>query len=60
MDLSTYTGVKDAATIGSLVGAVKYDKLTTGFSAMPQGAPKLSDCDISLIQKWVREGALNN
>ena len=29
-------------------------------SPMPKGAPKLSDCKISTIKKWVEDGALNN
>ena len=31
-----------------------------GFPQMPQGGPKLPDCEIKQIQKWVDEGALNN
>jgi hypothetical protein len=27
---------------------------------MPKGAPKLSDCKINTIKKWVEDGALNN
>lgn len=27
---------------------------------MPKGAPKLSDCKIKIIKKWIEDGALNN
>jgi hypothetical protein len=29
---------------------------TAGFSAMPQGGTKLSDCDISKVEKWINSG----
>jgi hypothetical protein len=56
IDLSTFAGVNDAAMSGSLLGSIKGN----GFSQMPKNAAKLSDCNISLVEKWVREGALNN
>ncbi len=57
IDLSTFTGVQDAALSGSLLGTIKQEP---GFSKMPKNGAKLSDCNISLVAKWVREGALNN
>jgi cytochrome c553 len=57
IDLSSYTGVKTAGLNGTLYGSVSR---ATGFVAMPQGAAKLSDCQITIIQKWVAAGAPNN
>lgn len=35
-------------------------KHVSGFSQMPKGGSKLSDCDINKIQIWINKGALNN
>ena len=32
----------------------------TGYSPMPKGGGKLSDCNISKIKAWISAGALNN
>lgn len=57
VDLSTYTGVRTVALNGRLVGAITH---AAGYSPMPQGAPMLSDCNITQIEKWVATGAANN
>lgn len=57
VNLSTYAGVRTVALNGRLVGTISH---AAGFPAMPQGAAKLPDCDISKIRKWVTDGALNN
>jgi hypothetical protein len=54
-NFTTYNGVLAAKT--RLVGAVKWE---TGYSQMPQGGSKLSDCQIGQISAWVTEGAKNN
>lgn len=56
IDLTTYAGVKIIADNGKLMGSIKQ---LTGYSAMPVGG-KLSDCEITQIQKWVNAGKLNN
>ena len=43
------------ASIGKLVSDIEH---TT--NPMPQNAPKLSDCDINKIIRWVNQGAQNN
>jgi cytochrome c553 len=53
--LDTHSGV--IAAQGRLLGAIKH---SSGFSAMPQNAPKLGDCQISQIEKWITAGAPNN
>jgi len=56
IDLSTYAGVVSAAT-GKLMGAVNQ---LSGYYAMPLGGTKLSDCQITQIQKWINAGKTNN
>ncbi|RZK27303.1 MAG: hypothetical protein EOO63_13790 [Hymenobacter sp.] len=40
-----------------LLGNIRHE---AGYVAMPQGRNKLSDCDIAIIEAWVKAGALNN
>jgi cytochrome c553 len=56
IDLSNYTAVK-AAALGRMMGSINH---TAGYSAMPKGGAKLSDCQIAQIQKWIQAGTLNN
>jgi mono/diheme cytochrome c family protein len=56
IDLSTYATVK-ASVAGRLMGSINH---TAGYSAMPKGSNKLSDCQIRQIQKWINAGTLNN
>lgn len=42
---------------GNLLGCIKQ---LPGFDPMPQGRVKLSDCDISRIEAWIKAGKLNN
>jgi mono/diheme cytochrome c family protein len=56
IDLSTYAGVKTAA-LGRLMGTLNQ---AAGYSAMPKGGSKLSDCQIRQIEKWIQAGTLNN
>lgn len=55
--LSTYAGVKTVASSGQLLGAITH---SPGFSPMPQGFPKMSDCDIRKVKAWVDSGAPQN
>ncbi len=57
IDLSTYTTVKANALNGYIPGVITH---STGFKPMPQGGSKLSDCQITQIQKWIAAGAPNN
>ena len=57
INFDSYAGVKVVADNGKLVGSITH---AAGFKPMPQGAPKLSDCDINKIKDWVSRGALNN
>lgn len=53
--LDSHSGV--IAAQGRLLGSIKH---SSGFSAMPQNAPKLGDCQIAQIEKWITAGAPNN
>jgi hypothetical protein len=56
--LEGYNNIKLYAIKGGrLVGAIKH---LSGYSPMPKNLSKLSECDISKIDKWVNEGATNN
>ena len=39
------------------MGAINH---LNGYAAMPQGGGKLTDCEISKLQKWIDNGKLNN
>lgn len=52
-----YNGLKTIATNGKLSGVINHH---TGFSAMPKGGPKLSDCNLAIIRLWIEKGILNN
>lgn len=57
VDLSTYNSVKTEALNGKLYGSITQQ---SGFAAMPKNSPKLSDCEIKQIQKWISVGTPNN
>ena len=42
---------------GQLLGAINH---ASGFTPMPQNAPKLIACEIAKIEQWVADGAPNN
>lgn len=52
LDFTDYGDVSYVAENGHLLGALKH---LEGFSPMPKDAPKLSNCEISLIEKWVND-----
>lgn len=55
-DLTRYQDVKAIADNGSFAGRITG---TTG-ALMPQGGPKLPQCDIEKIQAWISQGAPEN
>ena len=57
ISLSDYVGLKAKVDDGRLWGAINH---FPGFSPMPQGLNKLSDCEISKIKTWIDAGAPNN
>ena len=57
VSLGTYTGVKQQADKGNLLGTITH---ASGYPAMPQGSAKLDDCTINKIKDWIARGAQNN
>lgn len=55
--MGTYAADKIMAQNGSLYGTINH---SAGFSPMPQGMPKMSNCQIATIKKWIDTGMLNN
>lgn len=55
--LEGYSLLKVYVDDGSFLGAVTHG---SGYSPMPKGGNKLSDCKISQIQTWIAAGAPNN
>ena len=55
--LDTYNGVKAQALTGRLMGSMNH---ANGFSAMPKGAGKLTNCTLEKIQQWINSGTPNN
>lgn len=53
----THGGVLAAVNSGRFLGALKHQ---AGFSPMPKGGAKLTDCQIRQIEIWIAEGSLNN
>jgi hypothetical protein len=53
----TYAGMNVIALNGKLYGAVNQ---SSGFSPMPKGSGKMSECTISQIKTWVNSGSPNN
>jgi hypothetical protein len=57
ISLQGYAKVQAQALNGKLFGSINH---SGGFSKMPQGRPKLDDCTIATIKKWIDNGAPNN
>jgi hypothetical protein len=55
--LEGHTNFTLAIQNNNVLGSIKREP---GVSPMPKNAPKLSECSIRLIEKWVNQGALNN
>ena len=55
--LQNYAGVKAVVDNGRLYGSINH---STGFIPMPDGAVKMSSCDIKRVRSWIDSGAPNN
>jgi cytochrome c553 len=55
--LEGYANLKAMADNGNLIGVITH---APNFPAMPQNAPKLSDCNINTIRSWINNGTQNN
>jgi mono/diheme cytochrome c family protein len=57
ISLDGYSNVKQKVDANLLINVITH---APGYPAMPNGLPKLSDCDINKIKAWVNLGALDN
>jgi hypothetical protein len=57
VSLDSYSKVKQQVSNGQLIGVITH---AAGYTPMPYGKAKLSDCDINKIRSWINWGALNN
>jgi cytochrome c553 len=57
VSLGNYASLKTQVDNGNLIGAITH---ASGYTPMPQGGAKLSDCNINKIKAWIARGALNN
>jgi len=57
ISLQEYEQVKIMADNGFLQGVITH---APGYPPMPDGLPKLSDCNINTILAWINAGAPNN
>jgi len=55
--LQDYADVKIYVDNEKLIGVIDH---ASGFSAMPKGGGKLSDCNILIIKTWISKGTLND
>ena len=56
-DFTSWPGVNQAATDGTLMDALNH---TGAAVPMPPNGMTMPDCKITIIEKWVNAGALNN
>lgn len=58
ISLEGYVNLKaNIEPLGRVLGAIRH---TSGYFPMPKNTSPLSSCDISKMEKWVSDGALNN
>lgn len=57
VNLENYEKLKVHVENNEFLAAIRH---TPGFTPMPQGEPKLSDCDIEKIQNWINNGYPEN
>lgn len=57
ISLEGYENLKSYAESGVLLSTIKHE---AGAYPMPKGGGKLTDCQIGIIENWIKEGYLNN
>lgn len=55
--LTDYATVKASISSGKLYGSLAWQ---TGYSGMPQGGSKWSNCNLLKLKSWIDKGAPNN
>lgn len=53
----SYSETMNSVNNGKLLKSIKHE---AGTSQMPKGSSKMIDCNINIIESWIRRGALNN
>ena len=56
-NFNTYTDIKEQAVNGNLIPCIEH---ASGFAPMPESGSKFTDCQITVIKKWVAAGAQEN
>lgn len=56
-NFTVFATLQTWALNGRLVGDIN---MASGFNPMPKNLPKLPDCSINKITRWVNQGAQNN
>ncbi|MEN9363876.1 MAG: hypothetical protein RI903_1185 [Bacteroidota bacterium] len=56
--IETYTQIAESGKSGELYNSIQINS-STGKAYMPKGG-RLMDCEIALIQAWIKQGTLNN
>jgi hypothetical protein len=59
-DFTEYAGLHAIATPEILLGDINWAPTSSAYSNMPKDHPKLPQCEIDKITRWVHLGALNN
>ncbi len=57
VSLSNYSEIAAAAGNGSLMGTIRHE---AGYSPMPKGGGKLTDCEIKKLEIWIANGTPDN
>lgn len=55
--LDSYERVMTQVNNGKLVKSINHK---SGAEPMPYGLPKMNECNISMIEEWIKNGALND
>jgi hypothetical protein len=55
--MGTYANDKTIAQNGKLYGSINH---SAGYSPMPRGMSKLTNCQVANIKKWIDAGVPNN
>jgi len=55
--LDNYAEAQEVANNGKLLGAISH---APGYTPMPLGGSKISDCEIASIKKWIDSGTPDN